>query len=193
MELAAVSIIAAAGGSLDRVFGLRLLRPVDYSAYYLSYELFTKFWLIPYLLGPILFAREASGERAGAFARGAWLLTAAAGTAFVIAVAIVLRFVPGLLGRLIGGSFGAATLGFAAAVVVASFVQLRIAELQGAGHSRAAVRGMGLSAVISIPLFYVSAWQWGAPGLMWALLVKTTLELGLVTWAGQRDRAVRAA
>src|SRR5205085_3902962 len=117
------------------VFGLRLLPPADYSAYYLSYELFTKFWLIPYLLSPILFARRATGERDGAFARGAWLLTAAAGGAFLAAEAAVLRFVPALLGGLIGASFGTATLGFAAAVVVGSFVQLRVAQLQGAGHS----------------------------------------------------------
>src|SRR5258706_15805767 len=97
------------------------------------------FGLFPSLLSPIVSARHAKGGREGAFTRGAWWLTFAAGAGFLAIVAGVLRFAPDLLARLVGASFGAATFGFATAVVVGSFVQLRIAQLQGAGRSRAAV------------------------------------------------------
>ncbi len=86
IDLAAVSVIAAVGGSVDRVIGLRLLSPTDYGAYYLIYELLTKFWLIPFVLGPIVFARRASGEQSDSLVRGAWGLTAAAGAAFLAVV-----------------------------------------------------------------------------------------------------------
>ncbi len=182
IDLAAVSVIAAVGGSVDRVIGLRLLSPADYGAYYLIYELLTKFWLIPFVLGPILFARRASGDESDSLVRGAWGLTAAAGAAFLVVVGCVLIFAPGLLTRLVGASFGLAIFGFAMGVVVGSLVQLQIAHLQGAGRGRRTAVAMGLSAVLSAPMFWVCASSFGAAGLLWAFLAKTSLELALVSW-----------
>lgn len=182
IDLAAVSVIAAVGGSVDRVIGLRLLSPTDYGAYYLIYELLTKFWLIPFVLGPIVFARRASGEQSDSLVRGAWGLTAAAGAAFLAVVGGGLILAPGLLARVVGASFGLATFGFAMGVVVGSLVQLQIAHLQGAGRGRQTAIAMGLSAVLSAPMFWVCASLFGAAGLLWAFLAKTSLELALVSW-----------
>ncbi len=189
LELAAVSVIAAASGSADRVFGLRYLSPAAYAGYYLTFELFSKFWLIPYVIGPILFARQAAGERSGRFIGGAWAFTALAGLAFLIAAAALMRLAPGPLTRLTGISFGPATLVFAAGVVVGSFTQLRMAQIQGAGASRRAAGISAVSAVFSILLFYLAARSYGAEGLLIAWLVKSLVELAL-TLAPLRPRRV---
>jgi hypothetical protein len=185
VELAAVSVIGAASGSADRLFGLRYLTATAYGGYYLTYELFSKFWLIPYLLSPIQFARRVVGEDRR-FARGAWLLTAAAGAAFVLCAGGLLAFAPALLERVIGASFGVATMGFAAAVVISAFAQLHLARLQGSGRSREAMAAISLGALLSVPLFFTGASFFGARGLMWAWLAKATIELAALMAAGRR-------
>ncbi len=181
IDLAAVSVIAAASGGADRLFGLRYLGPAVYGGYYLTYELFSKFWLIPYLLSPILFARRASGSGEEGFARAAWGLVAAAGAAYLTATAGLLVLAPVLLRQVVGASFGLATLAFAVAVVVNSFGQLRLAELQGAGRSRRAALATAFGAAVSIPLFFFAARASGAPGLLLAWLVKSVVELAALT------------
>jgi hypothetical protein len=201
MELAAVSAIAAAGGAADRLFGLRYLTPAAYGGYYVTYELFSKFWLIPYLLSPILFARRASGAFEGAgsdpFVGAAWALTAAAGAAFVALTAGLVTLAPALLRQVVGASFGWSTAGFAAAVVVCSFSQLRLAQLQGAGRSGVAVWATAFGAAISIPLFFYSARALGGGGLLLAWLAKSVLELAALTlgasaWRNRGDGTPQA-
>ena len=189
LDLAAVSVIAAISGSADRVFGLRLLDPAAYGGYFLVFEILSKFWLIPYVLAPIVFARQASGQETGAFLRGAWGFTAVAGAAFLAALAGLLALAPNLAGRLLDAAFGPSILLFAAGVVVGSFVQLRIAALQGEGASRRAAVVSAFSAAFSVALFYVAARRWGAPGLLSAWLVKSLVELSVAMLPGSRHSA----
>ncbi len=189
-ELAAASAIAAAGGSADRVFGLRYLSPAAYGGYFLVYEALSKFWLIPYVLSPILFARRAAGAGDGsglaprgassdAFVRGAWAFTALAGLAYLAGTAGALWLAPGLVRRVLGPPLGAAPLAFAAAVVIGAFTQLRLAQIQGAGAARWAAVVVGLGAILSIALFQVAARRYGAPGLLIAWLIKSAAEFAL--------------
>jgi hypothetical protein len=182
IDLAGVSVIAAASGGADRLFGLRYLTPVSYAGYYLTYELFSRFWLAPYLLSPILFARRALGADDDGFARAAWGLTGLAGGAYLIVTAALVVLAPGLLHEVVGLSFGPATLAFAAAVVLNSFSQLRVAELQGAGRSRRAAVAIALGAAVSIPLFFLAARGFGGRGLLLAWLAKSALELAVLTF-----------
>jgi hypothetical protein len=192
IDLAALSAIGAASGGADRLFGLRFLTPVAYGGYFLTYELFSKFWLIPYLLSPILFARAASGAPAGRgadrFAGVAWGVTAFAGSAFLAATAGLVTLAPAILRQVVGAGFGLATVGFAAAVVVNSFAQLRVAELQGAGRSRRAALAAAFGAAVSIPLFFVAARAFGAGGLLLAWLAKSVLELAALTLGANPPR-----
>jgi hypothetical protein len=196
IDLAAVSAIAAASGGADRLFGLRYLSPAAFGGYYLTCELFSRFWLIPYLLSPIVFARRASGVPDDGFARAAWGLLGAAGAAYLAITAGLLLLAPGLVRQVIGPFLGAPTLAFVAAVVVNSFSQLRVAELQSVGRSRRAAVAIAASAGISIPLFYLCARGFGGSGLLWAWLAKSVLELAVLTigkaptWRG--DEAARA-
>ncbi|MGI9169799.1 MAG: hypothetical protein ACR2FH_06420 [Caulobacteraceae bacterium] len=185
MELAGASVLAAASGSTDRILALRYLPATAYGSYYLLYELFSRFWLIPYLLVPVRFARVAAGQDSRAFIRRAWRLTLAAGMVFVAATAAVCFAAPRLLDRLVGIAFGPFTIAFAVAVVVGALTQLRIAELQGAGEARRVTLVVGVCVVCSAGVFFVFIRQMGAPGLLLAWLVKSVVELAATTVGGR--------
>lgn len=204
-SLAGASVIAAVGGSADRVFGLRYLSADDWAGYFALYEVFSKFWFIPYVISPILFARTAAGLDARRVGRWGMLATAAAGTVFAIGVAVVLAAAPDLPRTLLGGRLSAHTpdlaiVAFAVAVALNSLAQIRIAEIQGRGSAHGALLIMGGGALAAVALFYFAARSYGAPGLLYAWLVKAVIELLLAYaplsprvahqgggWAGSRD------
>lgn len=188
VEIAGVSVIAAVSGSMDRVAGLRILSPAAYAAYYLIYESLTKFWVIPYVLSPILFARQAAGLDQTRFIRDAWRATALAGVGLLIGVGAVLVAAPTLVTRVIGVDLGMGPLWFAGAVALGSFGQLRVAELQGAGRSRPALLATLLSGLLCAPIFFVAARAFGAPGLMLAGLIKAAVELAALAVVGGAPR-----
>jgi len=144
-------------------------------------------------LGPILFARRLSDGPGGAFAREAWRLTTGAGALFLLGVAVVVALAPRLPLQGLPLSLGLPTISFAAAVVVGSFTQLRMAELQGGGASRQVLIVLGLGAVLSAALFYFGARNFGAAGLMTAWLIKSSVELALMTWAARRGPSLASA
>ena len=104
MSLAGASVVAAVGGSADRVFGLRYLSADDWAGYYALYEVFSKFWFIPYVVAPIVFARAAAGLDSARVGRLAWRMTTVAGMTFVIGVGATLLAAPGLPLRPAGGA-----------------------------------------------------------------------------------------
>ena len=184
MSLAGASVVAAVGGSADRVFGLRLLSPGEWAGYFALYEVFSKFWFIPYVLAPIIFARTASGLDARAVGRGARMATMAAGALFVAGVAAILLVAPGLPASLFGSRLAihappSAIVAFAGAVALSSLAQIRIAELQGRGAAHRALVITGASAVATTALFYVAARSSGATGLLYAWLGKALIDLAL--------------
>ena len=70
--------------------------------------------------------------------------------------------------------------------MIGSFVQLRIADLQGVGASRRAAIVSGFSALFSVALFYLTARSWGAAGLLSAWLVKSLVELAVAMLPARR-------
>ncbi len=189
LDFAGVSALAAAGGSLDRLLALRLLPAATYGGYYLLYELFSRFWLIPYLITPILFARVVGGQDEAALIRGAWRLTAGAGALFVAGVAVITAFAPNLLGRWLGGELGMAPVAFAAAIVLAAFTQLRVVELQGRGAARRALAVTFLGALVAGSAFSIGLAAFGLAGLLWAWLVKSVVELAAALAGGRSGDA----
>jgi hypothetical protein len=184
MSLAGASVVAAIGGSADRVFGLRYLTADGWAGYYALYEVFSKFWFIPYIVTPIVFARAATGSGAARISRLAWRLTVAAGTVLVVGVGGTLFVAPDLPEHLLGARLGAglpppAIIAFAAAVAIGSLGQIRIAELQGEGAAHRSLAVMATSAAITTVLFYESARAFGAAGLLYAWLIKSAIDLGL--------------
>jgi hypothetical protein len=176
VEMAAVSALAAAGGSVDRMMALRWLPAGAYGGYYLLYELFSRFWLIPYLITPILFARLAAGQAGHGLQAGSWRFTIAAGAMFVAAVAAVAVAAPSLASHLLGVAVGVPAIAFAGAIVLAALTQLRMAELQASGASRRALLVTALGALTAAVAFFVGARTLGVEGLLWAWLVKSAIE-----------------
>lgn len=191
--LAAASAIAAAGGSIDRLLALRWLPAADYAGYLAVYELFTRFWLIPYLVAPVLFARLAGGDASRTLMTRAWLATALIGAVFVGAVAGVVFFAPGLALAWSGIAAGPPVIAFAAAVVIGALTQLRIARMQGGGAARRALLVIGLGALVSAAAFVFGIRALGAQGLFWAWLVKSAIEFAAAMAVGVRpDGRLRA-
>ena len=185
MSLAGTSVIAAVGGSADRFFGLRFLSAEAWAGYFALYEVFSKFWFIPYVITPILFARTAGGRDSRSPSRWAIVLTATSGALFVGGVAAVLAIMPAAPSALLGARLGAhipdlAIAGFALAVTLNSLAQIRVAELQGRDAAHGVVLASGIGAVVAVVVFYVGARSFGAPGLLYAWLAKSIVELGLV-------------
>ena len=192
MSLAGTSVIAAVGGSADRFFGLRFLNAEAWAGYFALYEVFSKFWFIPYVITPILFSRTAGGRDSHSLSRWAIVSTAASGALFVGVVAAVLAIMPSAPDTLLGTRLSAhipslAMVAFAGAVALNSLAQIRVAELQGRGAAHGVVIASGIGAMIAVVVFYVGARSFGAPGLLYAWLAKSIVELCLVYAPVWRD------
>jgi hypothetical protein len=189
-DIAALSAVAAAGGSFDRLLALRYLPPAHYAGYLFVYELFSRFWLIPYLVAPILFARLAAGDASRALISRAWLATLAMGALFVLAVSGLALATPALAARTLGASSGPSVIAFAAAVAIGALTQLRIARMQGSGAVRRAFLITAFGALVAGLSFFVGVRAMGLPGLYWAWLAKSVIEFAAATaWDPDARRA----
>jgi hypothetical protein len=190
LEFAGASILSSAGGSVDRIVAIRFLSAAALGSYYVVFEMFSRFWLLPYLLTPILFARRVNGEPSEGFLRLAWGTTALAGAAFLAGLAALTALDPRILEAVIGRPLDLASLGLAGAILIASFGQLRVAELQAGGRTRRVVYLLVFSLVCSAAIFWIAAREAGVRGLMWAWLAKAFIEL-VATYVGKRHGRAR--
>lgn len=193
VEFAATSVLGAVSGSADRVVGLRLLPPAIFSAYYLTYETLSRFWVIPFLFAPIIYARSVGSDRGGRrVAQAAWLLSALAGVGMIGALATIFIVFPRLIPSLVGADLRAPTLALAAGVVISAFAQIRLTELQAQGRSRATLGVVAVMTLVSPIASFLGAHFAGAGGLMWAWLVKSSLDLALLVAVGAWRRPAAA-
>jgi hypothetical protein len=177
LEFALPSGVGALASAADRIIAPRFLPATVFAAYFLFFEVLARFWLLPYFLSPVLFARRAVGQTWVAFARAAWMLLGLAGGGLIAGVIAIRAFWPAGLTRAFGADFGLAGVAFALAVVLGGVIQLRSAELQAAGVTRATAMVNTAAAVLSAGLFWICVQAYGAPGLLWAWLARMVLEL----------------
>lgn len=179
LHLAAVSVLAAMSGSLDRIVALRLFSPADYNAYFIIFEITTKLWLLPYIFAPILFARQASGNIHQSLLVAMHTVVGATGAAYGLVVVLGAWLAPGLFQAITGLEripvFALAA--FATAIVISSSFQLIVVDLQARGATRhATVLTMG-SLAASLVLFYGLSTEFGLAGLLYAWFLKSCFEL----------------
>jgi hypothetical protein len=86
----------------------------------------------------------------------------------------------------VGGTPSLTIFAFGTAVVLASFTQIRIAELQGAGRARLATRIIAFSAAVSSIAFFIGVAAFGAPGLLVGWLVKSLVDFAAAMLGGRR-------
>jgi len=193
LDFAATSALGSVSGSADRIIGLRYLPAADYSAYYLTFESLSRFWLIPFLLAPIVFARRVGGQASRRLVAGARMVTAVAGIALIIGVFSVFAFAPSLIASLVGARLMLPTLALSVAVVLGSFAQLRMTQLQAAGWSRMVLIVTIVTGAVSAVAFLIAALKYGAAGLMYAWVVRSAFELAFLMCVGSADHGPSGA
>jgi hypothetical protein len=174
--LAGASVLAAAGGSMDRLIAVRVVNASDLSSYYLIFEILSKFWLLPYLMTPILFAHRVARLRDVRFERIAFALIGLAGAAFLGGLVLLTVFDPSLSRGFTGRNLDLATLALAGAIVLSSFTQLINTQQQAAGRGRRVIWVLVTSLGVGFLVFMWAAPRYGVEGLMWAWLVRMTIE-----------------
>jgi O-antigen/teichoic acid export membrane protein len=194
LELMGASAISAIDGSTDRILGPRYLAPTVFATYYLVFEVFGRFWILSYVITPILFARLASHQDTGALVRGGVAFILGAGVGFLSLIGVGFLLAPALLARLLGAAYGPPIFAFALAVVLVGVMQIWFAYLQGSGRTRRATILIGLDAVLSALVFFVLLQRFGLAGLFVGWLVKALLELLVLSiWGRPNARPMPAA
>ena len=193
VEFSVASVLGMVSGSADRVVGLRLLPPTIFSAYYLTYETLSRFWVIPFLFAPIIYARSVGTDRGGGrVARAAWLLTAVAGAGMIGVLAFIFAMFPHFVPSLVGADLRGPTMALAAGVVISAFAQIRLVELQAQGRTRVTLAVIAAMTAVSPAASLLGVHYAGAAGLMWAWVVKGSLDLALLLAVGRPVRTTAA-
>lgn len=187
--LAGISLLGALSGSLDRMVVLRYMPPVESAAYLVLYELITKYWLLPYLLAPIMFARRASDVAPDRFRQQSEAILIAGGIALVVSAAVAVTSFPVAIEKFLGSlvSHELVVL-MAIAVAINSMAQLLTLDLQGLGRAHQVVVLQAVLLVGSIPLFFGFGLCFGLIGIGIAWLIRTITEYLILR---QMDRKFR--
>lgn len=191
--LAGTSILSALSGSLDRLVVLRFLSPEKSATYIVLFEFISKYWLLAYLLSPIMFARRAADTRPDQFRQISQLILIAGGVVLVAGAVLVPSLLPALATKLLGTPPPKAIITLLAiAVAINSFSMLLTSDLQGRGEAhRVIVLQVGLLAA-SVPLFFGLGFVWSLIGIGIAWVVRTAVEYGLLLWTDYRSAATRS-
>lgn len=180
VDLGLVSILAAIGGSIDRIVALRYLNLNDASEYFIIYEILSKFWIIAYLFSPIVFVKSARGVEALNLIKVIVLGTIFLGILYVSMIFSVLNFWPYLVHKISNGVssvFGITC--FSISMVITSISIIISAYLQGIGKARVALIISFIGMCITGVVFYAFTLYAGILGLYFSWLVKGLIELAM--------------
>jgi len=177
LDFALTSVLAALSGSIDRILAFRYLPANVASSFFVISELLTKFWLLPYVFGPIVFAKWATGADGSYFTRSAHFVIVALGTIYVAIVTLTVSIYPTYLYNLVGEAFNVyGIVIFSIAIVIVSTSQIFAAELQGRGCARQVVYVFLIITILSVPLFYYCIQFFSIQGVYFAWITKTMIE-----------------
>jgi hypothetical protein len=179
LDFAGASALGSLSGATDRIFGLRYLPAMAFSAYYISFEGLARFWLLSFLIAPIVFARGVNGQGSAGLVRAAFALIVLAGAGLLAAIAVVMIAAPALVTAVVGVRLPLPTLALGLAVVAGAAIQLRQIQLQAAGRTRATLLIAVTTTVVAGLAFFIAARRFGVAGLMYAALVKAAVEFAL--------------
>ena len=181
IDLVLTSALGAVGGSLDRIIAFRHLDVSVANGYYIIYELLSKFWLIPYLFAPVVFAKRARNPDQSQFVRVAVAWIMGLGIVFVAAVVLMSIVLPCLIEYVTnGGAPNARVTLLAVAIVLTSLSMVLNADLQGMDKTRAVATISFLGVIVSSIAFYALTSYAALEGLYLAWLLKGALELAMI-------------
>jgi hypothetical protein len=168
------SAIGSFAASIDRIVAFHYLDAVSTSAYVLSYEILSKFWLLPYLLGPLVFVKVAKSRSNIAFVKQCYLLIAIAGIPFLF-FAAALPYIPIESIQLAGLSPWGLTL-FSSAILIAAFNQIIVSKFQASGSEAMVTSSATLGLLVACLGFPILLWLMGINGLFLAWTLKSLSE-----------------
>lgn len=176
--LMAASVLSAIGGSSDRFAAFRYLTPQEVGIYVLVYEAFTKIWLVPYLVGPIIFVQYARGSHQNRLFFNSVTGIAIGTIGLILGLLFINLALPEFFGAVkIEKNLVPYLAVFLAAISVSAVAQLFVARIQGSGSGGLVPTALSAHLVISLVLFWASSMHFGLKGLFIAWLIKSAIEL----------------
>lgn len=177
-HLLLASCLGALSASIDRIVAFRLLDPATANAYFLAYEILTKFWLFNYLLAPVVFVATIEAGLGGKLAKYAYLIITAAGVPFLLFTLIVTLLPFSAFAQVKIEPW--ALFIFGVAILIAAWNGVLAAELQASHFARVATISAGAGLAISIIAFPSALLLWGVNGLFVAWTLKSAVEFGVL-------------
>jgi O-antigen/teichoic acid export membrane protein len=183
--LAGGSLVGSVGGNIDRWVAQHDLAPQVFATYFLLYEPLVRFWVIPYLLDPIIFARRAARLPTGDLLLAAWALVATGFAGLLGVVWFAMTFLPRLTESYLGGHVGFLIYPLAVGIGLNGFSQIAMSQLQSAGRVRAGLTATSITLVVSAALFGLLIPRFGLAGLAYGWLARSIIELAVIFVLGR--------
>jgi O-antigen/teichoic acid export membrane protein len=183
--LAGGSLVGSVGGNIDRWVAQHDLAPQVFATYFLLYEPLVRFWVIPYLLDPIIFARRAARLPTGDLLLAAWALVATGFAGLLGVVWFAMTFLPRLTESYLGGPVGFLIYPLAVGIGLNGFSQIAMSQLQSAGRVRAGLTATSITLVVSAALFGLLIPRFGLAGLAYGWLARSIIELAVIFVLGR--------
>ena len=175
MKFMVASIFTCLSGSVDRIIALNVLSPLSASSYFAVFEVLSKFWLLPYIISPIVYSKTATNKAITGYLRDASFLIAVTGLLYifssVVASAALRHLIP--LPRIQTLSIFLMTT----AIVISSFTQVFLSYVQALGKHRIVLSTISISMLSSCIFFPLCYYMFGLSGFYLAWLVKSTAEI----------------
>lgn len=179
------SLLGAVGGNIDRWGAQHDLAPQSFATYFLMYETLVRFWVIPYLLDPIIFARRAARLPTGNLLVAAWLFVALGFAGLLAAVWFALTFLPRLTDTYLGGHVGALAYPLAIGIGLNGFSQIAMAQMVSAGRVGSGLVATVITLIASASLFGLLTPLYGLAGLAYGWLARSVIELATILILGR--------
>lgn len=170
------SILTCLSGSIDRIIALNVLSPLSASSYFAVFEVLSKFWLLPYIISPIVYSKTATKKAISGYLRDASFLIAITGFLYILSSVVAsaaLRHMVLPLPRI-------ETLSIflmSTAIVISSFTQIFLSYVQALGRHRIVLCTIAISMLSSCILFPLCYYLFGLSGFYSAWLMKSTAEI----------------
>lgn len=169
------SVTGSVRGSIDRIVILYLVQDEIAITYFLVYEILSRFWIFPYILSPILFAKVVVSAQSKFLTNS---IVSIALYGFIFLFAIIIIIINDLHLTFLNTDVGVALILYMAiAVVLISFSMLITSFLQAVGMAFNISMASVFFLLSSFLIFLVLIQRYGLLGIGLAWLVSALLEL----------------
>jgi hypothetical protein len=172
------SCLGAISASIDRIIAIRFLAPGDAGLYIMIYEVMTKFWVINYLLAPLVFTEKIKSSVKNRISGISYILIGILGIIF-LSISLLFSFFDIIDWPINNLSFYALPA-FTLAIVIAAWNGIITAELQALNRARHVSRSVAAGLVVSVVAFPTLLMLWGINGLFLAWIAKSIIEFGFL-------------